>query len=149
MTLILDKKEHDQDPIKIIGGTSLRVYIYLVKKDSFAGVREVQRALGFKSPSTAKHHLDRLVEMGLAIKNRSGEYKAVIHRQGIISSILVFSGRIIPITIPVSLFGFSLVTMEIIMNGFRSPSLVIGTILISSVMLIEGLRIYRWLKNIV
>jgi hypothetical protein len=38
------------------------------------GVREVQRALGFSSPSIAVHHLEKLQDLGLIEKRGTGEY---------------------------------------------------------------------------
>ncbi|MEM2320613.1 MAG: hypothetical protein QXS79_01830 [Candidatus Bathyarchaeia archaeon] len=56
-------------------GKTLRVYIYLLEKSgSKVGVREVQRALKFSSPSLAAYHLDKLVSLGLADKTATGEY---------------------------------------------------------------------------
>jgi len=56
-------------------GKTLLVYWYLLKhKGSAVGVREVQRRLGFSSPSVAAYHLDKLVSLGLVEKNRLGEY---------------------------------------------------------------------------
>jgi DNA-binding transcriptional ArsR family regulator len=61
-------------------GKTLRLYLYLVKSGggtSF-GVRQVQRALGFKSPSIALYHLERLRDLGLVAKDAtSGEYRLV------------------------------------------------------------------------
>lgn len=56
-------------------GNSLRTYLYLLRHER-AGVREVQRALAFSSPSLAQYHLDKLLEMGLAVTN-NGEYRLV------------------------------------------------------------------------
>ena len=55
-------------------GSTLRVYWYMFKKGQGVGVREVQRALGMASPSTALHHLDKLKELGLVEKDRYGQY---------------------------------------------------------------------------
>jgi hypothetical protein len=56
-------------------GNTLRVYWYLLKSGgSSVGVREVQRALGFSSPTLAVYHLDKLVDLGLVDKKR-GEYR--------------------------------------------------------------------------
>ncbi|RLI33280.1 hypothetical protein DRO53_05565 [Candidatus Bathyarchaeota archaeon] len=57
-------------------GRTLQVYWYLLKAGSSRsfGVREVQRALGFKSPSVALHHLEKLRELGLLSKTPTGEY---------------------------------------------------------------------------
>ena len=57
-------------------GKTLQVYWHLLKAGggrSF-GVREVQRAVGFKSPSVALHHLEKLRELGLLSKTSTGEY---------------------------------------------------------------------------
>ena len=41
-------------------------------------VRQVQRALGFSSPSVAHHHLEQLLELGLVQKQEvGGEYSLV------------------------------------------------------------------------
>ena len=40
-----------------------------------SGIREAQRTLGFKSPSLAQYHLDKLVSLGLATKDpNTGDY---------------------------------------------------------------------------
>jgi hypothetical protein len=39
------------------------------------GIREAQRALGFKSPSLAQYHLEKLLSLGLATKDdMTGDY---------------------------------------------------------------------------
>ncbi len=56
-------------------GKTLLVYWYLLKSSrSSVGVREVQRTLGFSSPSVAAHHLDKLLSLGLVDKKGTGEY---------------------------------------------------------------------------
>jgi len=56
-------------------GKTLLVYWYLLRAPSSSvGVREVQRALGFSSPSVAAHHLDKLLSLGLVDKSGTGEY---------------------------------------------------------------------------
>ena len=54
-------------------GNTLRVYTYLFKVQR-SGVREAQRSLGFKSASLAQYHLDKLVDLGLATKDDTGNY---------------------------------------------------------------------------
>lgn len=54
-------------------GNTLRVYLYALKSTGNIGVREVQRALGFSSPTLAVYHLDKLVNLGL-LEKRFGEY---------------------------------------------------------------------------
>jgi len=56
-------------------GKTLLVYWYLLQQASHSvGVREVQRALGFSSPSIAVHHLQKLQDLGLVEKKGTGEY---------------------------------------------------------------------------
>ena len=56
-------------------GKTLLVYWYLLKSEgSTVGVRQVQRSLGFSSPSVAAHHLEKLLSLGLVQKSKIGEY---------------------------------------------------------------------------
>jgi len=74
----LPKTSHEFDPAILeseLKGKTLLVYWYLVQQTSHtAGVREVQRSLGFSSPSIAVHHLDKLQDLGLISKRGTGEY---------------------------------------------------------------------------
>jgi len=56
-------------------GTTLRVYLYMVKKEVPVGPREVMRGANLSSPSVAYRHLGKLVELGLAEKNQYGMYE--------------------------------------------------------------------------
>ena len=56
------KKLPIEDQLK---GKTLQVYMYMVKRKEPVGVREVQRDLGFSSPSVANYHIDKLVELAL------------------------------------------------------------------------------------
>jgi len=56
-------------------GKTLLVYWYLLQQPTHTvGVREVQRALNFSSPSIAVHHLEKLQDLGLIEKKGTGEY---------------------------------------------------------------------------
>jgi len=72
------KSSHDFDSAMLesaLKGKTLLVYWYLLEQPTHVvGVREVQRALGFSSPSVAAHHLDRLQDLGLVQKRGTGEY---------------------------------------------------------------------------
>ncbi len=58
-------------------GNTLRVYWYVMNADKqTVGVREVQRALGFSSPTLALYHLDKLRDLGLVSKD-TGEYRLI------------------------------------------------------------------------
>ena len=53
-------------------GKAWKVYWLLLKSNCPMGVREVQRALHFSSPSVAHHHLEQLLELGLVHKEDVG-----------------------------------------------------------------------------
>lgn len=56
-------------------GKTMLVYWYMLQQPSHTvGIREVQRALGFSSPSIAMHHLEKLQDLGLVHKKSTGEY---------------------------------------------------------------------------
>lgn len=56
-------------------GKTLLVYWYLTQQPTHTvGIREVQRALDFSSPSIAVHHLEKLRDLGLVTEKGTGEY---------------------------------------------------------------------------
>lgn len=59
-------------------GKAWKVYWFLLKNGQPAGVREVQRALHFSSPSIAFHHLEQLKELGLVEKQEVGGHYALV-----------------------------------------------------------------------
>jgi len=59
----------------MLKGKTLIVYWYMLQQPSHTvGVREVQRSLGFSSPSIAVHHLEKLHDLGLIQKNATSDY---------------------------------------------------------------------------
>ncbi len=143
------RKSKADDPLAKLGGTALKVYIYLLTRSGEpVGVRELQRALGFKSPSTAKHHLDRLVELGLAKKIPGGEYVATPVKGSIFSLFLRFYGKFIPRILPASAAALAVLTADIVLNGLRDPPVMIALLALSVVSIIESIRMLRWLKSL-
>ncbi|UCG37086.1 MAG: hypothetical protein JSV64_02090 [Candidatus Bathyarchaeota archaeon] len=56
-------------------GKTLQVYWFLLRSPArSAGVREIQRSLHFSSPSVAMHHLEKLLDLKLVSRKRTGEY---------------------------------------------------------------------------
>ena len=83
-------------------GKTLLVYWYLLGSTSpRVGVREVQRSLGFSSPSVAAHHLNKLLDLGLVDKSSTGEYFLV---QEVSVGILRFFTRMGRFLVPRYLF---------------------------------------------
>ncbi len=78
-------------------GRTLTVYLYLLKHGKAMGVREIQKALGFSSPSVAFHHLDKLVELGVVEKDQYDRY--ILAKKvdtGILHSFVSIAGLTLP-----------------------------------------------------
>jgi hypothetical protein len=55
-------------------GNTLRVYWYFIKNpNASSGPRDIQRKLGFSSPSLAVYHLEKLVNFGV-VEKTAGAY---------------------------------------------------------------------------
>ncbi|MGD9396360.1 MAG: hypothetical protein PVJ05_08025 [Candidatus Thorarchaeota archaeon] len=90
-------EEADKDLVnKLLKGRTMSVYALLLQSGEM-GVREVQRALGFSSPSLALHHLTKLSELDLVTKNIDGIYsvKRTV-RVGSLSLFIKFGTRLLP-----------------------------------------------------
>jgi len=87
-----------------VSGRLARVYFVLLKAGRPMGVREVQRLAGLSSPSSAKHYLDKLVELGLAEKT-SGEYVARVSEQSLMSVYIGLLGSVVPRLVPYAVFS--------------------------------------------
>jgi predicted DNA-binding transcriptional regulator len=55
-------------------GKTLQVYLYVLRLGKPFGVREVQRELGFSSPSVAFHHIEKLTRLGIVEQDSMGNY---------------------------------------------------------------------------
>jgi len=62
----------------VLRGKAWKVYWLLLKSGRPMGVREVQRALRFSSPSVAHHHLEQLCELGLVQKQDVGGHYSLV-----------------------------------------------------------------------
>ena len=88
-----DRKRVDYE----LRGKTLTVYLYLLKHGKAVGVREIQKELGFSSPSVAFHHLDKLVDLGVVEKDEYERY--VLARKvdtGILHSFVSIGGLTLP-----------------------------------------------------
>jgi hypothetical protein len=90
--------EIDQEKIdNQLKGNTLKVYMFLLKSPSGSvGIREVQRALKFSSPTLAQYHLEKLRELGL-IKKESTEYVLVSDvKVGVLRQFYRFGAVLVP-----------------------------------------------------
>lgn len=135
----------DRDPISVLAGTGLKVYLYLLTKDDYTGVREVQRALGFKSPSTARHHLERLTELGLAVKSSRG-YRA-LPPKGVLREVVIVKGRLLPRNLFLAGFLAGALTVYSLLPG-RDPAAIIILLISTIIQLYNTARFYQSLRRL-
>jgi hypothetical protein len=78
-------------------GKTLLVYMHILKAGKeTVGVREVQRALGFSSPSVAAYHFQKLQDLGL-IENAYGDYRLIKEvKVGVLRSFVSLGGVMLP-----------------------------------------------------
>jgi hypothetical protein len=81
---------------KLLKGRTMSVYALLLSQGQM-GVRDIQRALGFSSPSLALHHLTKLSELDLVKKDEFGVYSiSRTIRVGSLSLFIKFGTRLLP-----------------------------------------------------
>jgi len=130
-------------------GKTLLVYWFILKSPgSNIGVREIQRSLGFSSPSVAAHHLEKLLSLGLVDKTLRGEY---ILKEEIKVGVLRFFTRLGRFLIPRYLFysvWFS--TMLVVYltlyghsGGIHNVVAIIFGVLACSILWYETLRLWK------
>lgn len=88
--------EHDKEQVELTG-SALLVYWYLLRKRQSCGVREIQRALGFSSSSTAHYHLEKLTNRSILTKDQHGNYRVNEKvKVGRISPFVLIRGFVFP-----------------------------------------------------
>jgi DNA-binding MarR family transcriptional regulator len=98
-----------EDIQKRLNGRTLMIYFVLLNKGS-TGVRELQRNLGLSSPSVARYHLDKLVDLNL-VENRKGEYHLIKKADIPVLTSWILMGRfLLPRVLFIAIF-FSLLFM--------------------------------------
>lgn len=137
------------DPLIELSGSSLDVYMLLLRYKRPLSIREIQRMLGFKSPNSVRHHLERLINLGFVEKTRYG-YVAVKPKGSILDLIFEFKGLVVPkqfFTLLVSVFltiGYTIVFSNSINLYVLLSFLVINILLLN-----DTLKIYSRLKKII
>ncbi|MEM3793850.1 MAG: ArsR family transcriptional regulator [Candidatus Bathyarchaeia archaeon] len=134
-----------EDELYKLRGKTLQVYIYLLKAGRPVGVRELQRALGFSSPSVAHHHLEKLREMGLVSRDEGNRY--LVQEKvdvGMLRMFVLLGGRLIPRMIFYAVFITALLALYVAQSfpDVNLHAVALGGF--SSLFLwIETLRIWR------
>ena len=74
---------------------TFRVYLFLLKARKSSS-REIQRTLGLSSTWLATHHLQKLERLGLATKDRYGDYHVVPKSFGVLRFFVLTQRWIVP-----------------------------------------------------
>ncbi len=141
----------DEVPVELVlGGQALRVYLELLLSKEPLGVRELQRRLGFKSPSSAKHHLDRLVRLGLVAKTFDGRYRAVESKTSILSAYTMIAGSFVPRVIPVAAGLLAGIVAYMVVSFPYTDWVPVGLALVGDLFLwVEGIRMFKYFRRLV
>jgi DNA-binding transcriptional ArsR family regulator len=76
--------------------SELAVY-WIVLEKAPVGLRDVQRLVGFSSPSSALYHLDRLTNQGLISKDQEGRYRVAKYiKRGLLNSFILLGRHLVP-----------------------------------------------------
>ena len=57
-----------------LNASTFQTYVYLIRAGKPAGPRDVMRGANLSSPSVAYRNLQKLVDLGLVVKNEYGDY---------------------------------------------------------------------------
>ncbi len=102
----------EREEIYKLRGKTLQVYLYMLRRGEPLGVRELQRALGFSSPSVAHHHLEKLKDMRLVSRDERGRYLAVEKVDiGVLKLFVMIGGRLVPRMLFYAVFLTALLTL--------------------------------------
>ena len=93
----MDKPASDQD----LNASTFQTYLYLVKAGKPVGPRDVMRGANLSSPSVAYRNLQKLMDLGLVIKDVYGNY--VVKERVEVKGYVWFGRTLIPRFV---IFGF-------------------------------------------
>jgi len=130
-------------------GKAWKVYWLLLKSDRPMSVREVQKALGFSSPSVAQHHLEQLHELGLVQKQEVGGHYFLVSevKIGVIRHFVKLGRLLFPRYFFYAVFSTAFYTayLAVLMRGFTRENLFIAFFgaIVSVIFWYEAFRVWR------
>ena len=135
--------------MKNMSYSAFRVYTLLLLHDSDnIGIRQIQRAVGFSSPSSAIFQLEKLMDMNLVERSSDGNYHVKSHEKiGPLQNYIIIRRR----PIPWMLLNASIVTIVtftfliyFLQYGTREVVVaVLPSILASFILMYEGFRMWK------
>jgi hypothetical protein len=136
------------EPSEELNASTFQTYMYLVKVGRPVGPRDVMRGANLSSPSVAYRNLQKLMDLGLVVKD---EYNNYVVKEKVSKRGYVWVGKtLMPSFI---IIGFIFVGMLIAEVGVLVPHLIVGapieeafwfwivtTIVAASLFLVEAIR---------
>lgn len=143
------------EPEDELTATTFQTYVYLIKAGKPVGPRDVMRGANLSSPSVAYRNLQKLVDLGLVVKDEYGDY-VVKEKVGFKGYVWV-GKSLIPRFI---VFGFVFLGVLIAEVAILVPHLLVSasversfwfltvvTIVSMAIFLVEGLRFRKKKKD--
>ena len=131
-----------------LNASTFQTYIYLVKVGKPVGPRDVMRGANLSSPSVAYRNLQKLMDLGLVVKDQYSNY--VVKEKVSMKGYVWVGKTLMPSFV---IFGFIFVGILITEVGILIPHLLIGssiqesflfliitTIVVASIFLIEAVQ---------
>jgi len=130
-------------------GKTLLVYWYMLRSPgSRVGVREIQRSLGFSSPSVAAHHLEKLLSLRLVEKSGTGEYFLTQEvRVGLLRFFTRFGRFLVPRYLFYSVWFSTMLVAYLVLyghtGGIHNIIAIIFSLAACFILWLETLRLWR------
>ncbi|MCW4045788.1 MAG: hypothetical protein NWE94_09775 [Candidatus Bathyarchaeota archaeon] len=139
-----------------LNATTFQTYVYLVRAGKPVGPRDVMRGANLSSPSVAYRNLQKLIDLGLVVKDEYGNYVAK-EKIGLKGHVWVGKTLIPRFTV----FGFIFLGVLIAEIAILAPHLFFGspvegsfwfltivTIVAALIFLVEGVRFRKIKSNV-
>ncbi len=110
------------EPNEDLNASTFQTYMYLVKVGKPVGPRDVMRGADLSSPSVAYRNLQKLVDLGLVVKDEYSNY--VVKEKVKMRGYMWFGKTLVPTFI---IFGFVFVGMLIAEIAILIPHLILGS----------------------
>ena len=146
------RREHVLSEDEVIAaelkGKTLLVYMYLLRStEPTVGVREVQRSLGFSSPSVSSYHLNKLQDLGL-VESDYGEYKLVREvKIGVLRQFVSVGGIMLPRFLFSAVLATTMVVTFLLQFPFQPSRFYVSALILGVVPTValwyETVRIWR------
>ncbi|MGD0645567.1 MAG: hypothetical protein ABSA75_11745 [Candidatus Bathyarchaeia archaeon] len=138
-----------------LNATTFQTYLYLVKVGKPVGPRDVMRGANLSSPSVAYRNLQKLMELGMVVKDPYSNY--VVKEKVSLNGYVWIGKTLVP---SFAIFGFIFVGVLITEIGILIPHLLVGasiqesfwfliitTIVSASIFLFEAVRFRKKPKH--